>query len=484
LTFASVEERRTFWDMFHKFCPRKSVGGGGARGGGGGQRADCASSQQHGASRLDRCAEARRAGAPGSATEDDATSTTLTTNEWQFLLSTVRVERFARGQVLIRGGELAKSSRRLFQLVSGHVKTVRAHTRARKQAILGVQQSGSIMGELSLLLGGVALATVVAEDDVVAYSIDEVALRELLSLRPALAAAFDRKVLAGMARRLMFSYEALGAGMTLSLEPLVAATVRDGTLQRRGKAKWKPLHVVLHSDAFLSMTKQSASSGGSAQSKPPKLLNLAGYSADRANVKQRENIVRLTHPVQRALLLEASSSAECDAWIGALRTTIAEAAGAHRNGVVTASRRKVDVKFSERYNLPQTENLVAEFECTMRVGRAAGAWQGAREAAARRAPARPAERRGVDGAAAVGQLRRRARQEGQVYKAIYLHGMTNDPELDDEAHSVTLVAGGLQFEWSGFAQPADAARSARCCRRTLRSAWRARRAPSRAAPAR
>jgi CRP-like cAMP-binding protein len=459
LTFASVEERRTFWDMFHKFCPRKSVGGGGGAEAAAAANAQIArrrSSLEH----HDSIDVLRRdePAAPGSATEDDATSTTLTTNEWQFLLSTVRVERFARGQVLIRGGELAKSSRRLFQLVSGQVKTVRAHARARKQAILGVQQSGSIMGELSLLLGGVALATVVAEDDVVAYSIDEVALRELLSLRPALAAAFDRKVLAGMARRLVFSYEALGAGMTLSLEPLVAATVRDGTLQRRGKAKWKPLHVVLHSDAFLSMTKQSASSGGSAQSKPPKLLNLAGYSADRANVKQRENIVRLTHPVQRALLLEASSSAECDAWIGALRTTIAEAAGAHRNGVVTASRRKVDVKFSERYNLPQTENLVAEFECTMRVAELPVRGK------AREKQQRDERLLDLPSGAVSTVLQLSANyvgvhaKKGKYTKAIYLHGMTNDPELDDEAHSVTLVAGGLRFEWSGFAQPADAAR--------------------------
>jgi CRP-like cAMP-binding protein len=458
MTFASVEERRTFWDMFYKFCPRKSVSGGGGAEAAAAANAQVArrrSSLEH----HDSIDVLKRTDAtPGGATEDDATSTTLTTNEWQFLLSTVRVERFARGQVLIRGGELVKSSRRLFQIVSGQVKTVRAHPRARKQAILGVQQAGSILGELSLLLGGAALATVVADDDsVVAYSIDEVALRELLSLRPALAAAFDRKVLAGMARRLVFSYEALGAGMTLSLEPLVAATVRDGTLLRRGKAKWKPLHVVLHSDAFLSMTKQS-SSGGSAHSKPPKLLNLAGYSVDRANVKQREHIVRLTHPVQRALLLEASSSAECDAWIGALRATIQEAAGAHRNGVAMASRRKVDVKFSERYNLPQTENLVAEFECTMRVSELPVRGK------AREKQQRDERLLDLPSGAVATVLQLSANyvgvhaKRGKYTKAIYLHGMTNDPSLDDEAHSVTLVAGGLQFEWSGFAQPADAAR--------------------------
>jgi hypothetical protein len=343
------------------------------------------------------------------------------------------------------------------------------------------------MGELSLLLGGAALATVVADDDsVVAYSIDEVALRELLSLRPALAAAFDRKVLAGMARRLVFSYEALGAGMTLSLEPLVAATVRDGTLLRRGKAKWKPLHVVLHSDAFLSMTKQSASSGGSAQSKPPKLLNLAGYSADRANVKQREHIVRLTHPVQRALLLEASSSAECDAWIGALRATIAGGGGRapqrRGDGVAAQGRRQVlgalqsaaDRESGGRVRVHDARR--PSCRCGARRARsssATGACSTCRAARWRRCcSCRPTTSACTP-------------RRGKYTKAIYLHGMTNDPALDDEAHSVTLVAGGLRVRVERLraagrrgARRRDAA-GVHGARRGAR-----RRAPSRAAPAR
>jgi hypothetical protein len=96
--------------MFHKFCPRKSVGGGGGAEAAAAANAQIArrrSSLEH--HDVDGCARdgADEPAAPGRATEDDATSTTLTTNEWHFLLSTVRVERFARGQVLIRGGELA-----------------------------------------------------------------------------------------------------------------------------------------------------------------------------------------------------------------------------------------------------------------------------------------------------------------------------------------------------------------------------------------
>jgi CRP-like cAMP-binding protein len=478
LTFATIEERRTFWDTFHKFCPkygsaealtaeaherasqhvarrRSSVdvarrrssaddeggdgGGGGDRGGGGG-------------------------GATGAATGDDELTTTLTASEWQFLMSTVRVESFGAGRELLRGGESAALvPHRLFQIVSGQVKAVRANARARQQAVLGVQKAGAILGELTMLLGGAPLASVVVDSaaGVLAYTIDAMALRELLSLRPALAAAFDRKLLAAMARRLAFSYSAMALRTTLPLEPLVSAVVLEGQLLRRGKAKWKSVRLALHSDAFLS---ESAALTSSAAAKDSKLINLNGYAVERANVKAREHAFRLSHPVQRAFVLQAASRDECDAWMSALRKTIAEASIAQRQGVTMASRRKTDVKFHERFNVPQTETVVAEFECSMRVEHARAQQQRRRarsdSAAADVAHALAALPAGDVPATVqistnyVGVHSKKCK----YVNAVYMHGVADEPELDDESATVSWSTGALEFQWTAFATPGDAAR--------------------------
>jgi CRP-like cAMP-binding protein len=382
-------------------------------------------------------------------------------------MSTVRVESFGAGRELLRGGESAALvPHRLFQIVSGQVKAVRANARARQQAVLGVQKAGAILGELTMLLGGAPLASVVVDSaaGVLAYTIDAMALRELLSLRPALAAAFDRKLLAAMARRLAFSYSAMALKTTLPLEPLVSAVVLEGQLLRRGKAKWKSVRLALHSDAFLSESAAPAALTSSTATKGSKLINLNGYAVERANVKAREHVFRLSHPVQRAFVLQAASRDECDAWMSALRKTIAEASIAQRQGVTMASRRKTDVKFQERFNVPQTETVVAEFECSMRVEHARAQQQRRRarsdSAAADVAHALTALPSGVVPATVqistnyVGVHSKKCK----YVNAVYLHGFADEPELDDESATVSWSTGALEFQWTAFATPGDAAR--------------------------
>ena len=49
-------------------------------------------------------------------------------------------------------------------------------------------------------------------------------------------------------------------------------------------------------------------------------------------------------------------------------------------------------------------------------------------------------------------------KKAKFTKAIYLHGMVDEPTLDSDTFTVTLAAGGLRFVWSAFTLPADAMR--------------------------
>lgn len=141
-------------------------------------------------------------------------------------MSSVKEQRFKKGEEIIRGGETRVGGKMqlfqvrattttqfvhwLVQVVKGYVKAVRVNLRARQQvnrlllspadgcccqAFLGRQGPGAIVGELSLLLGGAATASVMADSDqVVLYTINEAGLKELLALRPALSAACTRWV--------------------------------------------------------------------------------------------------------------------------------------------------------------------------------------------------------------------------------------------------------------------------------------------------
>ena len=93
------------------------------------------------------------------------------------------VRRFAAGSTLVRAGD---SGRSFFVLLDGTAKVVRSGARARR---LGM---GDYFGEMALLDGAPRSADVVAENEVLALTIDRGGFSKLLSAEPSLAQALLR----------------------------------------------------------------------------------------------------------------------------------------------------------------------------------------------------------------------------------------------------------------------------------------------------
>ena len=77
----------------------------------------------------------------------DLNSTTLTASEWQFLVTSVRVQKIEQGTELVRGGQSDSGSRsgaprRLYQIAGGKVKAVRINMKARRQVSFHVIWEG------------------------------------------------------------------------------------------------------------------------------------------------------------------------------------------------------------------------------------------------------------------------------------------------------------------------------------------------------
>lgn len=97
------------------------------------------------------------------------------------------VRRFAAGSTLVRAGD---SGRSFFVLLDGTAKVVRSGARARR---LGM---GDYFGEMALLDGAPRSADVVAENEVLALTIDRGGFSKLLSAEPSLAQALLRTLAA------------------------------------------------------------------------------------------------------------------------------------------------------------------------------------------------------------------------------------------------------------------------------------------------
>lgn len=97
------------------------------------------------------------------------------------------VRRFAPGSTLVRSGD---SGRSFFVLLDGTAKVVRKGARARR---LGI---GDYFGEMALLDGAPRSADVVAEDEVLALTIDRSGFSKLLNAEPALAQTLLRTLAA------------------------------------------------------------------------------------------------------------------------------------------------------------------------------------------------------------------------------------------------------------------------------------------------
>jgi|1185.fasta_scaffold1155935_1 CRP-like cAMP-binding protein len=91
-----------------------------------------------------------------------------------------RVRRFAPGSTMVRTGEPGKS---FFVLLDGSARVVRRSGRARR---LG---TGDYFGEMALLDGAARSASVVADGEVLALTIDRPGFTKILRAEPALAQA-------------------------------------------------------------------------------------------------------------------------------------------------------------------------------------------------------------------------------------------------------------------------------------------------------
>lgn len=98
-----------------------------------------------------------------------------------------RIRRFAPGSTLVRAGDPGRS---FFVLLDGTAKVVRGGGRSRR---LGI---GDYFGEMALLDGAPRSASVVADGEVLALTIDRSGFTKLLGAEPALAQTLLRTLAA------------------------------------------------------------------------------------------------------------------------------------------------------------------------------------------------------------------------------------------------------------------------------------------------
>lgn len=111
----------------------------------------------------------------------------LSIEERERLLDTIHAEAYARGETILKSGELGTS---MFVLEEGTVSVRRPESAGGEEiARLG---PGEMFGEMALLTGEVRGATVVAVSDVLAMEIDKDSLQPILQENPALVSSISK----------------------------------------------------------------------------------------------------------------------------------------------------------------------------------------------------------------------------------------------------------------------------------------------------
>jgi CRP-like cAMP-binding protein len=118
----------------------------------------------------------------------------LTPNDWTLIVDRTQKAVFKRGEPFIKQG---KQTRKVYLLVRGHAKV-----EAFPKAFIAQIGPGEICGEMGFLEGGLASATVTAEDEVEACAIEWSALSDLFELFPHLGSRFYRSLAVSLSRRM------------------------------------------------------------------------------------------------------------------------------------------------------------------------------------------------------------------------------------------------------------------------------------------
>ena len=111
--------------------------------------------------------------------------------ELQQLASAAVPLRFARGETIIRQGDVGDS---MYVLVEGLLDVYRNHEGKDGEALIARMQPGRFFGEMSLLTGEPRSATIRAALEVIVLKIDKAAMVDLLSQRVKLADELSRSI--------------------------------------------------------------------------------------------------------------------------------------------------------------------------------------------------------------------------------------------------------------------------------------------------
>jgi len=118
----------------------------------------------------------------------------LTQNDWFLIADKAEQLEFKKGTKLLQQGTQTKS---VYLLLKG-TAVIQADSKTRIAQI----GPGEICGDMAFLENGEASATVIAEEDVEAFSVHWSALEDLFGLYPHLASRFYRSLAVSLSRRL------------------------------------------------------------------------------------------------------------------------------------------------------------------------------------------------------------------------------------------------------------------------------------------
>jgi len=118
----------------------------------------------------------------------------LTPNDWTLLVDRAKRISFHKGDVVIQHGKQVKT---IYLLIRG---TAKVETLAK--AVVARIGPGQVCGEMAFLEHGAASATVTADEDLEACSIEWTELSDLFELFPHLGSRFYRSLAVNLSRRL------------------------------------------------------------------------------------------------------------------------------------------------------------------------------------------------------------------------------------------------------------------------------------------
>jgi CRP-like cAMP-binding protein len=124
----------------------------------------------------------------------------LTANDWTLIADKARRTPFRKGQIMVHRGVKADG---VYLLLQGRARVLfPSHAASRTMG------PGEVCGEMSFLEDQPASASVVAEEAVEAYHLDQATLQNLFELFPHLASRFYRSLAANLSHRLRDLIEA------------------------------------------------------------------------------------------------------------------------------------------------------------------------------------------------------------------------------------------------------------------------------------